>query len=419
MKNEFENGEANMGTRTNDRAPRRRPANPATEPMLDAPDDTLRAANFSDGQPTGDNHTSAAVAGDDRAQKARDNQTASSPVIAEIIQLTRLWSRWLKAKNKLILQGKAMCRQWTEGDKGEANKLYEAAREGAVNDPHIAFALVPFLAATDFFEVEIEKVEKTLTKLGQSLPVWSSWAKDVKGFSALGLAKIIGSANDEPGNFRNPSCLWKRMGLAVMDGHRQGNPGTGATAEEWTVEAYSSSRRSIVWNIGNSLIGGMGKFRPLFDENVAANAAYSPYQKLFAKRCRLEAERLPHKDGTAIKQSETGKESYTLHAANRAKRYVEKRLLRDLWQQWRRASLKASESTSKLTPAADTLRREATSGLPEKANVMTLPGEPTERGGHPTAAERPTAWRRPAQPKSPRGQKADAAESSHVPDASR
>jgi len=51
---------------------------------------------------------------------------------------------------------------------------------------------------------------------------------------------------------------------------------------------------------------------------------------------RHEAERLPHKTGEAIKESKTGKDSCTAHAANRAKRYTEKRLLRMMFAEWRR-----------------------------------------------------------------------------------
>lgn len=309
----------------------------------------LRHTPVSDGHLKDDSPVGNAAAGDERAQMIREAHRRASPLIAEITQLVRMRRRWIKAKNSLVLQGKALCRGWTEGDKDEANKLYDAAKADAWADPMLAMALSPFFASLTPFEADIEAIEKTLAKLGKALPVWKSWGEGVKGLSALGLAIIVGECGDI-GTYRNPSCLWKRMGLAVHGDHRQGNPGAGATADDWTFEAYSKVRRSVMWNIGNGLIGGMGKFRPLFGEDVEANPSYSPYQKMFAERCRYEASRLPHKDGDAIKESATGKDSYTLHAANRAKRYVEKRMLRDLYVAWRAADGPTDDEPLNRTP---------------------------------------------------------------------
>jgi hypothetical protein len=155
------------------------------------------------------------------------------------------------------------------------------------------------------------------------------------------LAALVGEAGDI-GQWRTVSGLWKRMGVAVIDGQRQRMV---ADAEAAIVHGYSPSRRSVLWNVGGSIIGGMGRgVRPFVGEDIDARDDWTAYQKIFAKRLRYEAERDPEKHGRSpVKDAKTGqmRESFSAHAAARSKRYVENRLLRDLWVAWRRAGAKA------------------------------------------------------------------------------
>lgn len=89
------------------------------------------------------------------------------------------------------------------------------------------------------------------------------------------------------------------------------------------------------WNARQHVIGGMAKWRPGFGEDVHANEDLTEYQRLYAERARLEAVKL----GLPITESDKGKESYKLHVSNRAHRYVEKRLIRNLYLAWRRAAV--------------------------------------------------------------------------------
>jgi len=263
------------------------------------------------------------------------------PTLEMILEDYRLRQDAIKAKTKLILQGLAVLRRINGGDKDLATKAWREAIDDAENPMR---AYVDFhIAAIELCERRQTEIEKRLVRAVKMLPIYE-WAKGIKGIGDLSLACIIGEATGNRtddgrfysvGDFKSVSALWKRMGMAVINGHRQGNPGQGASANDWINEGYSKTRRSVMWNIGNSLILSMGKFRPLFGEDVRANDSYTELQKVFAERARYEAARLPHKDGTPIKESATGKESYSLHAANRAKRYVEKRLLRMLFAQWR------------------------------------------------------------------------------------
>lgn len=185
----------------------------------------------------------------------------------------------------------------------------------------------PFLEGTDLFDQQRKIIEKQMVKAARKLPV-IHFQKRTWGLSEVQLAQIIGETGDL-NNYRRKSALWKYMELAVIDGERQRRK-----AEKYAALAhgYGGQRRSIMWNISNSLIGGMGKgIRPRFNEDIERREDLSEYQKLFIRRLRFEAEKDPemYKGVT-----DEGKESYTLHAANRAKRYVAKMLLRDLRWAW-------------------------------------------------------------------------------------
>ncbi len=143
-------------------------------------------------------------------------------------------------------------------------------------------------------------LEKRLRKLARQLPVWP-WVESVPGFGDLGLAQIVGEAGDLA-NYPNPAKLWKRMGVAVIGDERQRKV-SGADALD---HGYSPQRRSLLWVIGDSLLKKAGPYRDIY----------------LAEKAR---------------QAELHPELSRMHVHLRAKRYMEKRLLRDLWRAWRRA----------------------------------------------------------------------------------
>lgn len=282
---------------------------------------------------------------DPARQEPFTTNVAYHAAIESILHFYRLRQDMIRARTKLILQAQASLRRLFDGDKELAAKNFGEAAKDA--EHHLRPLLSPYLTALDVLDKQQSDYEKHLVKGVKVLPIYQ-WAKELKGLGDLSLACVIGEASGygkesgefySVGDFKSVSALWKRMGLAVNSatGNRQGSPGKGATADDWIAEGYSKTRRSVMWNVGNSLILSMGKFRPLFGEDVRANPDYTELQCVFAERARYEAERLPHKCGTPIKESATGKDSYTLHAANRAKRYTEKRLLRMLFSEWRRS----------------------------------------------------------------------------------
>jgi len=148
---------------------------------------------------------------------------------------------------------------------------------------------------------------KQMEKLAKALPVWPIYCENVRGFGAASLAVIIGETGDLS-NYSTIAKLWKRLGLAVFDETRQGGLAKGASAEAWIKHGYSPQRRSRMWNIGDTIIKGN-------------RDGY--YRMLYLKRKTYELARDP--------------EMKPIKAHRRAQRYMEKCLLKHLWQAWREA----------------------------------------------------------------------------------
>lgn len=142
------------------------------------------------------------------------------------------------------------------------------------------------------------KLRRRLEKLARQLPAASA-VQAVHGLGWFGFAQIVGEAGDLR-RYRNPAKLWKRMGLAVIDGRAQRRV-RGEQAQE---QGYCAARRAIMFTIGEALI-----------------KKQNAYREMYLARKAYEAERLP--------------QASKMYIHRRAHRYMEKRLLRDLWQAWR------------------------------------------------------------------------------------
>lgn len=275
-----------------------------------------------DGQPTVATHLRYAV---------------NSDLIAAIVETYRQRVDLHRAEKSLTLQIKAKCRRMCEGDKTEADVLYKSMLNGQKH-PHAGTMVMvsqPFVDARGIIQAHRAECEKQLTKMAKELHVWP-WAEAVKGFGALSLASVVGEAGDLA-RFDTVSKFWKRMGLAVIGGGRQ-RLVAGAAAIE---HGYNPARRSVVWNVGECLIKQQGDYRALYLERMAREV----------EKCWEEG--LQHATTTAatvtswanrglpepVKVSKVDETQYRScgHIHNRSKRYVEKRLMRELWKAWRRS----------------------------------------------------------------------------------
>jgi hypothetical protein len=152
------------------------------------------------------------------------------------------------------------------------------------------------------------------------------------------------------------------MGLAVMDGVRQGGLKKGSGAEAWIEHGYNPKRRSQVWNIGDAMIKAqVRKVKDDADDDSGERVALGEYGQAYldSKLKYLEREGIT-----------------PMHAHRMAQRYIEKRLLKNLWQAWRRATRAVSEGTLARMPADEITPQgvgEAITGLPESAIAPVPP----------------------------------------------
>lgn len=300
------------------------------------PNELLPAQSISDGQYKSDAHPKGAVvSGDDVGLHDAVNPMGVADTIATIRELWRQRVDLHREEKSLTLRMKAICRRLCGGDKTEAGVLYKAAfGNGEHANATIAVGLcAPFIEARAAVERPRKLAESSLKKLASTLPV-AEWWTDIRGIDLLGLAALVGEAGDL-GNYANPAKLWKRMGLAVMPGGRQRRMKDKEAAEE---HGYSPGRRSVMWNIGDALFKHQSARTD--KETGKVLRAAGPYREVYDQyKARDTAE---HPDFTKA------------HLHNRAKRYMEKRLLKHVWQAWRpTAAMEVSSPKDDVLPLAD------------------------------------------------------------------
>lgn len=173
-------------------------------------------------------------------------------------------------------------------------------------DVAIAKLAIPFVAASrqsrstfDSFRKTIEQQQRELVT---GLPAWRALSQ-IKGFAELGLAIIVGEAGDLA-DYPSPQHLWKRLGLAPRECYAM------ETKKGEIAFLIPRRRRSAIWTIGDALLKTNGKD--------------GEYYQLYQQRKEYERQRQPSEEAMS-----------KMHVHRRAQRFVEKRLLRVVWQAWR------------------------------------------------------------------------------------
>lgn len=187
------------------------------------------------------------------------------------------------------------------------------------SSPSIVFAAPSLVIAESMIRKQRLIVERMMKKHTETLPVCISFVQLVNGFGALGLSQIIGEAGDLS-LYANPAKLWKRMGLGLVDGEKQGKHTDAAKA---LAHGYSPRRRSTMYSIGDSLIKKQNPYRELY------------LQRKVYETEKAEAQGLTVCAADKIPKGMTAQVMTIMHIHRRAQRYMEKRLLRDLWRAWR------------------------------------------------------------------------------------
>jgi hypothetical protein len=207
------------------------------------------------------------------------------------------------------------------GEKAIKGKLVEID-EPAYRDWQSVIAAA-LMARAPFDAIE-KDATKTMEKLAKTLPVWEAWGSEVRGFGPVSLAVIVAEAGDLA-NYPKKGHLWKRLGLGLVDGVRQGGLGKGASKEDWIAHGYNATRRSQIYVIGDVMVKVGDHYRKLY----LARKEYERIRAQIAGLAVVPAARIPK--GKAAEYMSDG------HVHKRAQRYMEKILLRDLWVAWRRA----------------------------------------------------------------------------------
>ncbi|MDQ5977521.1 MAG: hypothetical protein QG602_493, partial [Verrucomicrobiota bacterium] len=270
------------------------------------------------------------------------------PNLAAIVEKWRFRQDMLRARQRLELQAQAVCRRSVEGDKVKAAKLWADVKRNPVHP--LRGWLGPMLVAMGPLDAAKLEAEKELAKRARNLPVYA-WAKGVSGLGDVSLAAIVGECAAAPGGYKSVSALWKRMGLAVIHGGRQRKV-AGADALD---HGYDAERRSLMWNIGGCLIKAqvrnekgedgkkidgsdfaIGELGQVYLDRKRFMQAKNEAGEYAARAADLVAAAKKN-GGTPNKDNLEGRLS-PIHIHNDSKRYMEKRLLRQLWQEWRRAS---------------------------------------------------------------------------------
>ncbi len=238
-------------------------------------------------------------------------------LLAELREMNRTYrdnqNAWLRLNNQEL----AIVRRELDCSKGEAVKILKEILKGApkpetvsvVSSLTIVSRCRPFEAAKVPLLVEQKRARSYLEKEILRLPVSIiEWVRGTRGLGLFIFSQIIAETGDLSG-YSTPSKLWKRLGLAVIDGERQRKHRDKLKALE---SGYSPRRRALMWNVGECLIK--------LNRDGAYKAAYD---------ARKTHEQQVNEAG--------GHERTPIHIHRRAKRFMEKLLLKDLWVVWRAA----------------------------------------------------------------------------------
>jgi hypothetical protein len=273
--------------------------------------------------------------GRDLGISATHGETVAPDRIATIREYHRMRFDFQNAELRLQNQMMAICRRFCDGDKENGRALYkkvqslaalyrkppakklknkslsQAAAIIAISiEPEVERAykyLLPLLDAHARISAHREMAEHDLEREAKQLPAYA-WVETVKGLSACTFGQIIGETGDLSG-YASVAKLWKRMGLGLVDGERQRRC---LEANKAIKMGFNPRRRAIMFVVGTSLMRQRGA-----------------YYEVYKQRRLIEDERLA--DGPKKK------------AHLRSQRYMEKRLLRDLWRVWRDHSWLANQ----------------------------------------------------------------------------
>lgn len=183
--------------------------------------------------------------------------------------------------------------------------------------PRAAEKIAPLLVARQAIHAPLLKQARIVEHLADCLPI-APWARAIRGFSVGQLGAIVAEATGDHGSvdcYRGPNALQKRMGVGVVQGQRQRR----TTDKELAIAmGYDAERCALMTTIADTLI--KGNFEPFAPGTAKEDKVDGRYRQIYAAEKQRQA--LLHPDLTPR------------HRDLRAKRYMVKQLLKQLWREW-------------------------------------------------------------------------------------
>ena len=233
-------------------------------------------------------------------------------MIGELDRNCRAYTSLMRAAVRVQLQITAHERTIKKWHQVEEEALVKLFSLGVI--PHLHAAIIPLLEPKKHYE-------KVIADLAKQLPLWP-WAEKIRGVGPKGLGLMIGEIGN-PGDYANPAKIWKRMGLAVMPDGRAQRRVTGFMGE---LQGFSPVRRALMYVIGDALI----------KRNKNPDGSDGEYRLVYLARKEYESARTAPIVVTVTKYGKSHQGDITrLVCHKRASRYMQKRVLRDLWRAWR------------------------------------------------------------------------------------
>lgn len=257
-----------------------------------------------------------------------------------VIKLQRMTNLACLSRVRSVMNWHSVDPEEREKLKKQSQEIVDRIEKGDVDgiDPWVVREVTAAIAARQPYDAVRKDAEKQMEQLARLLPGWS-WMQNIRGLAEGTLAMIVGEAGNLS-DYANPAKLWKRMGLAVIGGKAQGKPGTGATAEDWIAHGYNAERRSKMFNVAEAIVKAQGEpYASMIIERKKIEHAKAIAEGLIPCATSKTTADNWAKLGlvlTVVKKADPTKHRTAAHMTRRAGRYVEKRILRDLWRAWRR-----------------------------------------------------------------------------------
>jgi len=261
--------------------------------------------------PDGADHASGAI---QSMSVAPSNSLDDS--IGNLVALYRSRLDFVSAKVKIELQIKAMQRR--EHMRAGCDKPTHAKCPGIYKLETEETSIIRNGALVPMEYQANQRLKAMLAELAEApLPAGVlDFADNTRGFGRASLAQIIAEAGDLS-RYANPAKLWSRMGLGLSP--------DGSTR----YEGRSPRRRAAMFVIGtNFLLARQGPYKDLYDQRKAYERTKPPCGKMLKSAKGEEIGECRDADGANCCKAG--------HIHKRTQRYVEKRLLRDLWRLWNR-----------------------------------------------------------------------------------